>query len=65
VQHAEEYAASRRVNAIHLLTMTAEGFFQRRGYRRIDRRDAPRAIQSTTEFAGLCPRSSAFMIKRL
>lgn len=65
VRHAEDYAASRHVHAIYLLTTTAESFFARLGYRRLDRTHAPPSIQSTREFAGLCPASSAFMIKRL
>jgi amino-acid N-acetyltransferase len=65
VQHAEDYAASHGVATIYLLTTTAESFFERRGYRRIDRTHAPRSIQSTSEFASLCPASSAFMIKQL
>jgi amino-acid N-acetyltransferase len=65
VDHAEDYAASLRVTSMYLLTPTAERFFERRGYRRVDRALAPRAIQATPEFAGLCPASSAFMIKRL
>lgn len=65
VQHAEGYATSRQVSAMYLLTTTAEEFFQRRGYRRFERAQAPRAIQSTPEFAGLCPASSAFMMKQL
>jgi len=65
VQHAEEYASSRRVGAMYLLTTTAENFFKRLGYERIDRSRAPPAIGTTREFASLCPASSAFMIKRL
>ena len=65
VLHAEQYAAAREVRALYLLTTTAESFFEHRGYRRIDRANAPSAIQSTREFASLCPASSAFMIKRL
>jgi amino-acid N-acetyltransferase len=65
VQHAEDYAANRGVGAMYLLTTTAERFFARRGYRRVDRARAPPAIRSTPEFAGLCPASSAFMIKEL
>jgi amino-acid N-acetyltransferase len=63
--HAEEYAAAHQVRALYLLTTTAEPYFAHRGYRRIDRSEAPPSIQSTREFAGLCPSSSAFMIKRL
>jgi amino-acid N-acetyltransferase len=63
--HAEEYAAAHRVRAIYLLTTTAESYFAHRGYKSIDRAEAPPSIQSTREFASLCPSSSAFMIKRL
>jgi amino-acid N-acetyltransferase len=65
VLHAEQYAAAHEVRALYLLTTTAESFFEHRGYRRIDRAKAPSAIQSTREFASLCPATSAFMIKRL
>jgi amino-acid N-acetyltransferase len=65
VQHAERYAAARQVRSIYLLTTTAEAYFEHRGYRRVDRAQAPASIQSTREFESLCPSSSAFMIKRL
>jgi amino-acid N-acetyltransferase len=65
VLHAEGYAAAHRVHSLYLLTTTAQAFFEHRGYRRIDRSEAPLSIQSTREFSTLCPSSSAFMIKRL
>jgi amino-acid N-acetyltransferase len=65
LRHAEEYAAAQQVRALYLLTTTAEPYFEHRGYRRIDRSRAPPSIQSTREFASLCPSSSAFMIKQL
>jgi len=65
VLHAEEYAAAHQVRALYLLTTTAEPYFEHRGYRRINRSQAPPSIQSMREFASLCPSSSAFMIKRL
>jgi amino-acid N-acetyltransferase len=65
VRHAEGYASAHHAHAIYLLTTTAESFFERLGYRRIDRTAAPPSIQSTREFASLCPASSAFMIKQL
>ena len=63
--HVEEYASAHGMHSLYLLTMTAEAFFLRRGYHRIDRTMAPATIRSTREFAGLCPSSSAFMFKRL
>jgi amino-acid N-acetyltransferase len=65
VQHAERHAASQRVQSLYLLTMTAEAFFKRLGYERIQRSRAPPSIQRTREFASLCPASSAFMVKAL
>jgi amino-acid N-acetyltransferase len=65
VRYAEEYAAAHQVLALYLLTTTAEYYFAHRGYKRIDRAQAPLSIQSTREFANLCPAGSAFMIKRL
>ena len=65
VGHAENHARSQGVQSLYLLTTTAEPFFARRGYVRIDRAAAPAAIQSTREFANLCPASSAFMFKQL
>ena len=65
VAHAEGFARSRGVSAVYLLTTTAEAFFLRRGYSRSPRAAAPPAIQSTREFADICPASSAFMSKQL
>jgi len=65
VERAEAHAAMHGVGTLYLLTTSAEDFFARRGYHRIDRTVAPAAIRSTREFAGLCPASSAIMFKRL
>jgi amino-acid N-acetyltransferase len=65
VRHAEDYARSRGVRGLYLLTTTADAFFAKRGYQRAPRETAPAAITSTKEFAGICPASSAFMYKQL
>jgi amino-acid N-acetyltransferase len=65
VRHAEEYARARGIRGLYLLTMTAEAFFARRGYKRAPRDSAPATIRATKEFAGICPASSAFMSKQL
>jgi len=62
---AEENAASRKVEVLYLLTMTAESFFGKRGYQKIERISAPPEIQETTEFKSLCPASSVCMVKPL
>jgi amino-acid N-acetyltransferase len=62
---AEQFAASKNIRCLYLLTTTAETFFSRLGYERIDRSAAPAAIVATAEFSQLCPASSAFMYKSL
>jgi amino-acid N-acetyltransferase len=62
---AEDYAASIKIEKVFLLTMTAEGFFLKRGYQKIERISAPPEIQGTTEFQGLCPVSSVCLVKKL
>jgi amino-acid N-acetyltransferase len=65
VEHAERYARDQGVKSLYLLTMTAEAFFMRLGYVRIARDEAPADIKTTTEFSGICPTSSAVMVKYL
>jgi amino-acid N-acetyltransferase len=65
VEHAERHARSQGVDALYLLTTTAEAFFARRGYKRTARDAAPAAITATREFSDICPASSAFMSKAL
>lgn len=63
VEHAEQYATSKGVRSLYLLTTTAEAFFRRLGYECVDRSQAPSSIERTREFASLCPANSAFMVK--
>ena len=65
VAHAERHAQDHGIKSLYLLTTTAESFFLRRGYVKILREEAPPAIMDTKEFAGICPLSSAFMVKQL
>ena len=62
---AEEYAASLKIEVLCLLTVTAEGFFQKQGYEKLARDAAPQEIKGTDEFQGLCPASSALMVKQI
>jgi amino-acid N-acetyltransferase len=65
VAQAERFAQSQGAKDIYLLTTTAERFFERLGYARVQREAAPVAIQRTQEFSTLCSSSSALMAKRL
>ncbi len=61
----EAEARTGGVEALYLLTTTAAGFFARRGYREVDRADAPAAVRETAQFAEFCPASATCMHKPL
>ena len=65
VDKIESHAASLKLSTLYLLTMTVEGFFEKRGYQRTVRESAPADIQGTSEFANLCPASAVCMVKHL
>lgn len=53
------------VGTVYLLTETAEGYFDQRGFARIDREAVPEAVRESTEFRELCPASAVAMAIRL
>jgi amino-acid N-acetyltransferase len=61
----ERLAEAQGVAQLFLLTETAENFFKREGYHKIERASAPAPLQSTAEFRSLCPSSAACMTKQL
>ncbi len=65
VGEIEAYAKSMEVDTLYLLTLTAEIFFEKRGYQRIARDSVPAGIQETTEFRNLCPASAVCMVRHL
>ena len=65
VGQIETLAKSKDLKAICLLTETAAGYFDRKGYSRITRSDVPAEVQSSSEFSYVCPQSAIAMIKSL
>jgi amino-acid N-acetyltransferase len=65
VAQLEETARTANISQIVLLTQTATPFFEKRGYRVIERDRAPAAAQATQEFRALCPASAQCMAKTL
>lgn len=65
--HAQVLAEAGRqgVRALYLLTTTADRFFARAGFTRIDRASVPAALSASAEFRSLCPASAVCMLKRL
>ena len=60
-QHNLEHARRLGVQRLILLTNTAEGYFARRGFRRIDQKSLTGLVTSSVEFTGACPSHAACM----
>jgi N-acetylglutamate synthase-like GNAT family acetyltransferase len=65
VSALEAEAQLAKCSAVYLLTTTAQGLFEKLGYEKRDRAQAPASIRATTQFSSLCPESAALMLKRL
>ncbi|WP_018623795.1 arsenic resistance N-acetyltransferase ArsN2 [Kangiella aquimarina] len=65
LKHAEAAAQILGVKELYLLTTTAADFFRKLGYEVADRTIAPPSIAQSKQFAGICPASATFMVKRL
>lgn len=59
------YAKENGVGNVYLITNTAEDFFSRKGFIKIERSKVNKEILSSQEFNGLCPSSSAVMLMQI
>jgi amino-acid N-acetyltransferase len=60
-----DHARSTGARALVLLTETAEPFFARLGFARVDRADVPPAVHASVEFREACPASAVAMMRDL
>ncbi len=58
-------AKRRGVRALYALTTTAAPFFERLGFRTVEKTEAPPAIAGTTEFRALCPSTAVFLRREI
>ncbi len=58
-------AESRGLRALYLLTMTAEHYFPRFGFARVERDAVPEEIRETLEFRSACPATAVAMERSL
>lgn len=65
VRHLERYAVTAGIHCMYLLTETAARYFERKGYKRIDRNEVPAELQASSEFSHVCPASATVMKKTL
>jgi len=61
----EAAAETAGIGELWLLTVDAGRFFERLGYRSVDRSRVPEAIRGSREFSELCPAAASVMRKRL
>jgi len=62
---ALDYARLHEVEEVYLITNTAERYFEKNGFRHIERRDAPNEITKTEQFTALCPSTAVVMKMKL
>ena len=65
VAAAEALAAGQGMGTLYLLTNGTADFFEARGYRYLEREQAPAAVMATSQFSQLCPSSAHLMAKPL
>ena len=63
VRRVLDHARTRGVRDVYLLTTTAEHYFPRFGFQRIDRQEVPVGVQASVEFREACPASAVAMRK--
>jgi amino-acid N-acetyltransferase len=64
-QAAIGLAQALNLEAVYLLTTTAEEYFPKFGFERIGRADVPASVQASVEFRSACPATAAVMRKPL
>jgi N-acetylglutamate synthase-like GNAT family acetyltransferase len=54
-------AHEKGIHEFYLLTNTADGFFQKQGWKKTDRKEVPTDIAKSSEFASICPSTAICM----
>jgi amino-acid N-acetyltransferase len=62
VENRLQFARSRRVKRVFLLTLSAERYFTSLGFTPVNREEAPSALAASPEFASACPASASCLM---
>lgn len=65
VEQLEQLSKAIGISYMYLLTETAPGYFEKKGYQRINREEVPPVLQASSEFSHVCPVSAIVMKKEL
>lgn len=63
IDQIEKFAEVRNLDAIYLLTETADQYFESKHYGTVSRDEVPADIQQSSEFSFVCPQSAVIMRK--
>jgi amino-acid N-acetyltransferase len=58
-------AKKKHLKAIYLLTETAKGFFEKKGFKQISREEVPDEVKASSEFTSVCPTTATVMMLAL
>jgi amino-acid N-acetyltransferase len=58
-------SAQKKFKTIHLLTTTADIYFEKKGFMISERNNAPKKVLQTTEFSKICPSTATYMTMNL
>mgnify|MGYP001403566701 CR=1 FL=1 len=64
LNHLFDYCSAEKIRKLYLLTTTAEEYFTRFGFQKIDRVNIPEVISQTKEFQDICPLTATTMYKK-
>ncbi len=65
IESSLKIADDQGVNMLYLITTTADRYFKRLGFSRVDRTNVPDTVAQTRQFSDLCPASSVVMQKEV
>ena len=65
VANMEEEARTLGIQRLYLLTTTAEGFFEKLGYRRVERERVPDVVRASAEFSACSSAGATAMCRNL
>lgn len=65
VKELLDYAKAQNLSSLYLITNTAEDYFARKGFVKIDKEKVAKPVLRSKEFNGLCPASSTIMFQNL
>lgn len=63
VNTLEQAAKSKEIMSMYLLTETASKYFEKKGYKTIQREQVPEPVKASSEFSSVCPVSATVMMK--